>query len=295
MISVIIITFGRKEEVLKCLNSVYAQDLENFEVVLIDNNTDPVISDFLKLQTSNLKNFHYIKAPSNLGVAPGRNLAMSKARGEIYVSIDDDAFFDTTDSLRLIENKMKADNKIGVLAFKILNYQSKEIETKEFPFKNKKFNSDIEREATYFCGGANALRKSTLLVTGRYPDNFFFGMEELDLSFRIIDNNYKIIYFPSVLLWHDPAPGGRMKKDRFWQETLENKLKVVMRNLPWRYFAINLIMWSLKILKHSKNIEVLARSYISIIKQKNAILKDRKVIKADTIKKLKKLDHRLYY
>jgi GT2 family glycosyltransferase len=295
MISVIIITFGRKEEVLKCLNSVYTQDLENFEVILIDNNTDTAISNFLTSQTSNLKNFQYIKAPSNLGVAPGRNFAMEKAKGDIYVSIDDDAFFDAPNSLRLIENKMKAENDIGVLAFKILNYKSKKIETKEFPFKNKNLNADIEREATYFCGGANALRKSTLLVTGLYPDDFFFGMEELDLSFRIIDNSYKIIYFPSVLLWHDPAPGGRMKKDRFWQETLENKLKVVMRNLPWRYFPVNLLIWSLKILKHTKNIEVLARSYISIIKHRTEILKQRKVIKADTVKKLKKLDHRLYY
>jgi GT2 family glycosyltransferase len=295
MISIIIITFGRKEEVLKCLGSIYSQDFNNFEVVFVDNNTDNNISEFLLNNTSNLKNFRYIKAPSNLGVAGGRNFAMGEAHGDIFVSVDDDAFFAANNSLRLIENKMNADRSIAVLAFKLLNYKSKNLEMKEFPFKNKKINPDEEREATYFCGGANALSKNALATTGFYPDNFFFGMEELDLSFRIIDNNYKIIYFPSVLLWHDPSSGGRMKKARFWQQTLENRLKVSMRNLPWRYFTINVLIWSLKVLKHSKNIEIVAGSYISLFRERKEILKNRKVIKPETIARLKKLDHRLYY
>ena len=66
-----------------CLNSLYKQSYENFEIILV-NNTE------IKTTRKNVK-FLLIK---NINPAYRRNVAVKKARGDIIAFIDDDAYAD---------------------------------------------------------------------------------------------------------------------------------------------------------------------------------------------------------
>lgn len=294
LLSVVVITFGRTHEVLTCIDSMRSQERAAFEIILIDNNVDSAISDFLHTHVKDL-GVRYAKNFTNLGVAPARNLGAAMAKGSVLIYIDDDAYFAGHDSFEIITQRMKEDDSLGVLTFKLLDWFTKRVGRKEFPFKNKRLDHDVERQATYFLGGACAIRKSAMFAAGKYCEDFFYGMEELDLSFRIIDAGFKILYIPSIVVWHKPSPGGRLNKKEFWQHTLENRLKVSMRNVPWSYFVPVFLLWSLKVLKESRSAAVLLRAYAVIFRKRRAILAGRRVIKSDTIRGLKKLDHRLYY
>lgn len=296
-ISVILITYGRKEDLKSCLNSILKQEYNNYELIIVDNNEDKLISNYLKELISKIKDkVRYYKVNKNLGVTGGRNFGIKKAKGDILVFIDDDAFFENEDAFQKVYREFFQGPKLGALSFKIINHYSKKIERKEFPHKNKRLNPDKQFETSYFIGAGHAIKKEIFVKIGLYSEDFFYGMEELDLSFKIIDSGYKIYYYPEVIVWHKQSLEGRLTEKEKWQKILENRIKVSIRNLPWKYIIINTLIWSVKVFIEVKgDFIVVFKSYRNIFRERNNILKERKVINLETLSKLKKLCGRLYY
>ncbi|MCD6232851.1 glycosyltransferase [bacterium] len=298
LISVIVISFGRKEEIKQCLRSILSQNYTNFEVILVDNNEDKKISEYIVdlLKVFNDKRIRYFKTPKNLGVAGGRNFGIKKTKGDVLIFIDDDAFFEKKDAFQKIYKRLMQDEYIGTLSFKIINYYTKKIERRTFPHINKKLNSDKEFETTYFLGGGCAIRKEVFDRVGLYSEDLFYGMEELDLSFRALDANYKIFYFPQIVVSHKKSSEGRLQDREMWQKMLENRIRVAIRNLPWRYVFISSLVWTGKVFLETRgDISVVFKSFGNILKSRKELKKERSVISKQTIKKLKELQGRLLY
>jgi len=300
-ISVILITYGRKEDLKSCLNSILKQGYNDYELIIVDNNEDELISNYLKELISKIKDkdkykVRYYKVNKNLGVTGGRNFGIKKAKGDILVFIDDDAFLENKNTLQKVYSNFFRDSQIGALSFKIINYYSKKIERKEFPHKNKRLNPDKQFETSYFIGAGHAIKKEIFNKIGLYSEDFFYGMEELDLSFKIIDSGYKIYYYPEVIVWHKQSLEGRLTEKEKWQKILENRIKVSIRNLPWIYIIINTLIWSVKVFIEVKgDFIVVFKSYRNIFRGRKNILKERKVVNLETLSKLKRLQGRLYY
>jgi cellulose synthase/poly-beta-1,6-N-acetylglucosamine synthase-like glycosyltransferase len=90
LFSVIIPTYNRAELLLEALESVFAQDFKNFEVIVVDDgssdNTARVVAGF----GNRLK---FLKQP-NLGPGAARNLGASQATGDYLAFLDsDDVWF----------------------------------------------------------------------------------------------------------------------------------------------------------------------------------------------------------
>lgn len=302
-ISVILITYGRKEDLKSCLNSILKQEYNGYELIIVDNNEDELISNYLKELISKIKDIdedigkiRYYQVNKNLGVTGGRNFGIKRAKGDILVFIDDDAFLESKNALQKIYINFSKDSQIGALSLKVINYYSKKIERKEFPHKNKKLNPDKQFETSYFIGAGHAIKKEIFDKIGLYSEDFFYGMEELDLSFKIIDSGYKIYYYPEVIVWHKQSLEGRLTEKEKWQKILENRIKVSLRNLPWKYIIISSIIWSVKVFIEVKgDFMVVFKSYGNIFRERKNILKERKVINLKALAKLKKLCGRLYY
>lgn len=302
-ISVILITYGRKKELESCLDSILKQEYHDYELIIVDNNEDELISNYLKELISRIKDknenidkVRYYIMNKNLGVTGGRNFGIKKAKGDILVFIDDDAFLENKNAFQKIHTDFFKDSQIGALSFKVVNYYSKKIERKEFPHKNKRLNPDKQFETSYFIGAGHAIKKEIFDKIGLYSEDFFYGMEELDLSFKIIDSGYKIYYYPEVIVWHKQSLEGRLTEKEKWQKILENRIKVSMRNLPWKYIIFSTLIWSAKVFMEVRgDFTVIFRSYKNVFREKKNILKERKVINLETLSKLKKLCGRLYY
>jgi len=298
-ISVILITYGRKEDLESCLDSVLKQEYNNYELIIVDNNEDELISNYLKELISRIKykdKVRYYKVNKNLGVTGGRNFGIKKTKGDILVFIDDDAFLENKNAFQKIHSIFFKDSQIGALSFKIINYYSKKIERKEFPHKNKRLDPDKQFETSYFIGAGHAIKKEIFNSIGLYSEDFFYGMEELDLSFKIIDIGYKIYYYPEVIVWHKQSLEGRLTEKEKWQKILENRIKVSIRNLPWKYIIFSTLIWSVKVFIEVKgDFIVVFKSYRNIVRGRKNIFKERKVINLAALQKLKKLCGRLYY
>jgi GT2 family glycosyltransferase len=242
--------------------------------------------------------FSYFIAPSNLGVAKGRNYALAKGKAPYIIMLDDDAELQNKDCLikllQVFEAK-QSKNEIAIVSFKVLYFDTLQMQENALPhkrfaqYKNKSFF-----ETYYYAGGAHCIQRKVLDKVGNYPQDFFYGMEEYDLSYRILDSGYSIVYSDSVVMLHKESPLGRQPKEEKIRMMWVNKSIVAYNYLPKRYFYSTAIMWSLQYLKlTSFNIAGFVKGWktIAAIPKQNL----RKSIKQNTIATLKKLEARLWY
>lgn len=109
-LTVIIPTYNEEESVIDCLESLDAQTLRDFEVILVDDgSTDRTLQKVRSHKPLNYKLSYFIQNHHGPGAA--RNFASKKAKGEILVFVDADMTFDKDFLKRLIKPIKKGDAK----------------------------------------------------------------------------------------------------------------------------------------------------------------------------------------
>ena len=200
--------------------------------------------------------FRYLDAPENLGVARGRNFAIRQGRAPILIMLDDDAELAGEDSLyRLLEafETATGDRPVAIVSFKVLYHSTGEMQRNAFPHKQfEQHSKESFLETSYYAGGAHAVTRSAIEAAGLYPEDFFYGMEEYDLSYRLIEAGYAITYSDKVVMLHKESPLGRSPHRDKIRMMWVNKSKVAWRYLPLRYFISTALMWSMEYLKQTR-------------------------------------------
>ena len=297
----ILITYNRPDDLLALLKNI--SQLDNIsglleEIILVNNASTTDYSEVERFITANPHLpivYHY--SSENLGVARGRNFAIQKSTAPILIMLDDDAELQNSDALvRLAEEFDKPSPKpLAIVSFKVLYYDTREMQQNAFP--HKRFNEYKDKsyfETYYYAGGAHAITKEALGKVGSYPTDFFYGMEEYDLSYRLLNAGYSIVYSDSVVMLHKESPLGRKPKNEKLRMMWLNKSKVAWRYLPKKYFYSTAMMWSFQYLKITKfNVPGFLKGW----KQISGIPKSEKrtPLKPVTINYLKKLHARLWY
>jgi GT2 family glycosyltransferase len=169
--------------------------------------------------------------------------------------LDDDAVLQNKDCLKNLVNEFKESNTEkpkAIVSFKVLYYDN---------FKCKKMlchinilrsiKTDPFFETYYYAGGAHAIKREVIEKLGKYPADFFYGMEEYDLAYRILDAGYSIVYSDKIVMLHKESPLGRKPKKEKLQMMWLNKSKVAWRYLPKKYFYSTTFMWSMQYLKET--------------------------------------------
>jgi GT2 family glycosyltransferase len=231
---------------------------ELLEEVLIVNNASTMDYDEVKTYISTVAHidFKYIDAPENLGVARGRNFAIKQSKAPFLIMLDDDAEMGNKDCLvNLVDefSREEGKRKVAVISFKVLYFQTGEIQVNTFPHKQfEKYKAKHYFLTYYYAGGAHAIRREVFEKLGGYPEDFFYGMEEYDLGYRIVEAGYAIVYSDRIIMLHKESPQGRKTKKEKQAMLWLNKSKVAWRYLPLPYFMSTAFMWSLEYLKQTR-------------------------------------------
>jgi GT2 family glycosyltransferase len=224
------------------------------EVIIVNNNSTEsydIVKSFIQGNTSTP--FKLIESKENLGVSRGRNFAIEQSKAPILVLIDDDAEFQDTDALKRINEAVIENPHAGILAMKILYFQNSQFQLNAFPHKSFEKRKHLQSfETYYFAGCGNIIVKEAFDIAGPFPTDFFYGMEEYDLSYRILDAGYTIKYIANIVLLHKESPEGRQTKSDKLRGMWVNKTKVAWRYLPMPYYFTTAIMWSIFFLLNSK-------------------------------------------
>lgn len=115
LVSLVLATLGRQAEVGRCLQSLAEQSDRNFEVLLMDQNTDDRLLECVEVaQQSGVSLRHFrLDRPS---LAGARNLGISEARGSVIGFPDDDCWYEAEVIAQLRESLMRDPGLDGFVA-----------------------------------------------------------------------------------------------------------------------------------------------------------------------------------
>ena len=203
MISIVIITRNRKDELKKTILSCLQQN-SVCEFIVVDNNsTDGTREDIEQLASEHSFDLKYLFMKENLGVAGARNVGFANSTGNIAFFIDDDAYIDDNpDCFSRIEKFMLSHPNIAILATEIYNLQDKAYQYGIFP---KGVPPRTEGEILYFIGASHFIRKSPFAGGRLYPEKLFFEQEERYASFLAWNLGYRVWYTKLLRVVHAPS------------------------------------------------------------------------------------------
>ncbi len=284
-----------------CRNITTLQQAEQLlEEVLIVNNASSAdytpVKEYIQL-VPHIR-FRYVDAPENLGVARGRNFAIGLSKAPFLIMLDDDAEMGNEDCLvNLIEEFAKPveGRQAAIVTFKVLYFDTRQMQVNCFPHKQFERYRDRPYFPTYYyAGGAHAIRREVFEQLGRYPVDFFYGMEEYDLGYRLIDAGYAIVYSSRIVMLHKESPLGRKTRKEKQAMLWINKSKVAWRYLPLAYFVSTAWMWSLEYLAKTKfDLKGWINGWMKVFAIPGN--EQRKPLKKTTMDYLRKTEARLWY
>jgi GT2 family glycosyltransferase len=232
-LSIVILTMGnRPEELARAIQSTDAMRAGGAELVIVGNGADvpPVPAGVIT-----------IRLAENAGVAGGRNAAVRACAGDVVLFLDDDGWYPEPAGLaELVASRFGAEPELAVLAFRILDPEGGAGARWHVPRLRA---GDPERSSvvTTFAGGACAIRRSAFLEAGGLPDAFFFGHEETDLSWRLLELGYRLEYDAAATMCNPPVRNARHAT--WYRIEARNRVWLARRNLPWPLAAAYLADW----------------------------------------------------
>ena len=293
LVSVILLSMNRKEMLESCLRSVQKQNFPEFEIIVVDNASCDGTGDMVR---SLFPDARYFYLSTNLGVPGGRNYGVQMSTGEFCVFVDDDAVFLDDDALNRVVSYFRSDNRLACIAFRIVQPSDGCEEYKGIPRADKKIIYE-DYECSYFCGAGFACRRSLFLDMGMFWEPLFFIGEELDFSYRLVNQGYKILRSSAISVMHYETPQARVPGKWIYQG-VKSRCWVVARHLPWRYAVSHtLLWWSYLLIAGITNRHIIyfIRGLKDAIIGLPEAIRTRSCVPKETVGRLKKLSGRIYY
>ncbi|MGD0458062.1 MAG: glycosyltransferase [Terriglobia bacterium] len=172
----------------RALQSLYAQDYPNLEILVLDDASQDATSDYIRSHHPDIRLFRF---DENRGLIAARNLLMREANGDYIVSLDDDAYFPHADTISRVAARMEGEPELAVVAFRVVECE-----------EDASGPTEPEHYTGGYWGCGHCIRKAVLRETGYYRELALRQSEESDLSLRILDKGYRLVYFPKATIVH---------------------------------------------------------------------------------------------
>lgn len=221
LVVVIILNHDKKEDALRCLDSVARLDYSPIESVVVDNGSRDGSAEAIRAKYPRV---HLIENKFNAGVAGGRNLGIRYAREKFdyrfLLFLDNDVVietralsemvkaFDSRGNVGIVSPKCFRMDAPGTLRYAggmSVNLYTGRIadigngEKDEGQFDEPRFVSA--------CGGLCLVGREAMDRIGAFDETFNpYGWEDVDFSMRAGALGYKILYHPKAVIHHK---GGR--------------------------------------------------------------------------------------
>ena len=150
LISVILVSYRREEELKRALLSVEEQNYPNLEVILVDDNASSKWNKKLESIAANWKKTSripliYVQNPKNLGSAESRNKGIEVSSGEYITFLDDDDRYTPQKIEHQIRHMLRTESDFSITDLALYDEQGRLMEKRiRYYLKHKKNLSDKE-------------------------------------------------------------------------------------------------------------------------------------------------------
>lgn len=229
---VVLTTGARPEQLRAALDSLCRDGTGRNEVVVVSNGAGPLGTD------ADATCARVVHSEENLGVPGGRDFGIRSVESDVIGFLDDDAelFPGGSDAIR---TAFRDDPRLAAVALSVTDEHGVAAR-RHIPVAGGTAPSG-RAEVAYFVGCAHALRREAYLEVGGYFDDLFYGHEEIELCWRLIDAGWSIRFLDDVAAFHPRAPISRHA--RGWRMTGRNRVLIARRSLPWPVAVMHVVVW----------------------------------------------------
>lgn len=229
---IVYVTYNSEKWIEGCLLSLLQSDtdLSQIHVWIVDNhstdNTVNYIKEKAMLLSEKLGSFEIIVSEKNLGFGCGNNLGAQKGSDDIicFLNVDTELFPDTLETLK---------TEIESSEPEIVQW-----ELRQLPYEHPKIYNPVDGTTTWCSGAAFAVRRKAFEALGGFDPHIFMYAEDVDLSWRIRKQGYKVKYVPKSSLMHYTYQSADQVKPNQYIFSIINNLW-----LRYKYGSIKDILW----------------------------------------------------
>jgi glycosyltransferase involved in cell wall biosynthesis len=213
-VSIIIPAYNAEKTIKECLSSFINQSISRnkYEIIVVDDGSKDRTCEIAKKYKVN------VISQKNGGPAVARNRGAREAQGDILIFTDADCIADK-DFIEKMIKPFSDSEVVGVQGC----YKSKqrkiiakfiqiEIEKRHRLMEKKRF---IDFIGTY----AAAYKRDIFLKMGGFDTSFPMASgEDIDFSYRLSENHYKMVFEPNAFVYHEhPDTLKSYLKMKFWR------------------------------------------------------------------------------
>ena len=214
-VSVVIPTYNREEVLVSTVNQLLALKHPGNEIILVDqslNHTDKTNQALATMQNTNKIVWMRDAKPS---IPKAMNTGLKHSKNEIVLYLDDD--IELVSELILEHARIYSDNKVTAVAGRVVQpWEQMAPSENSFREDNDEdpdaflFNSKNEIQIERFMAGNVSFRKSSLLESGGFDENFVKVAYrfEAECAARFINTGNTIQYNPDAVIKHLKVTAG---------------------------------------------------------------------------------------
>jgi GT2 family glycosyltransferase len=198
MVSVIIPSFNRRRDLVRCIVSLQKQTSVTLEIIVVDDCSEDDTREFLSLNCSDVRVISCIRryGPSHL-----RNFGLREANGEFILFLDSDVVLPRKDIVQKMVEALSHDRNIGEIGGEIPIYlnimdeargKRRDLFGKNHNVISKKHETSVNqmKDCTYLATCNCMVRKEVAFEVGGFDPYYKFGGEDADFGFSILQKGY---------------------------------------------------------------------------------------------------------
>lgn len=203
---------------------------KNYELVIVDNDSNEETKDYLAGLASECKNVRLITNKENLSFSAANNKAVKESRSKYILLINNDVEVIDENWLNILVDELSSDKKVAavgpILLYPNYTIQSASININinndkmlELATENKKYRHSGYVES--ITGGCLLIERAFYNKIGGLDERFFYGQEDIDFCLKILRERMKIKLVANCELIHHES-----YTRTFNSTTLENREKI---------------------------------------------------------------------
>lgn len=220
IISIIIVTWNRKDDVLRCIRSIEVSTFKDYEIIVVDNaSTDGTVESIKK---NRFDKTIVIENDTNLMASSGRNIGISLAKGDVLLFVDSDNIIDVN-MIKNLYDILIIEKNIGMVG-PIMYFlsQPKQIwycgaEISLLSGFTKYISCNISKKSVVEIAievghipNIFMIKKEVLDLVGNFDELYRIMYEESDLAYRIRKAGFRVLLVTSAKAWHDVPYSGNI-------------------------------------------------------------------------------------
>lgn len=253
-VSVIIPNYNGEAYLEQCLDSLMQQDVRSFEIIVVDDaSADDAMEKVKKKYPENgaFPLTRFIEHENNLGFCQSVNDGIDAAKADYVLLLNNDTIAEPNFVREMYRAIVKSE-KIFSASAKMVTMDNPDImdDAGDYycalgwafaPVKDKPAQNYTRKKKVFSaCAGAAIYRKEPLCRLGKFDENHFAYLEDVDVGYRAKLHGYVNVFAPAAVVRHVGSGVSGSRHNEFKASlSSKNSIYLIYKNMPNWQIALN--------------------------------------------------------